>query len=167
MTENYWEHESYGRENRDDKVVTVTLARPLTDEQFEALDNDGPQLDNLYPELGYCDGGTEGGVLGHDWENVENTPRGLIGYEISRTEIKIWGSEAIEPSYLMGAARYVLSETAKVPGLAETEVSCISTSGIAARYRLGTLTDAAESLDVAQRAYKAPEVKLESPNKGL
>jgi hypothetical protein len=164
MTQNYWENGSYGKEDRDDKVITVSLSRSLTAEQFEKLNDENPQLDELYPELSYCDGGGDG-VVSHDWENVENTQRGLIGYEIGRDEIKIWGSEAIDPAYLAGAARYVLAEIAKQPGLADAPVACISTSGMAASYTLGTLADAAASLDVAKRAYKAP--KPDNPNKGL
>lgn len=167
MTGNYWEHESYGKENRDDKVITVSLRKPMTEEQAEALDDDNPQLDALYPELNYCDGGRDGGVLSHDWENVEGVPRGLIGYDIARDEIRIWGSEAIGPDYLVKAARYVLAEIAKAPCMAGAEVGCVSTSGLAARYTIGTLADTAASLDVAARAYKTPEARPENPNKGL
>jgi hypothetical protein len=91
----------------------------------------------------------------------------LIGYDISRDEIKIWGSEAMDPSYVAGAARYVMAEIAKLPGMADAPVACISTSGMAASYTLGTLSDAATSLNVARRAYKTPDAKPENPNKGL
>ena len=164
MTGNYWEHPDYGREDRDDKAVTVTLSRPMTPKQWDTLESEGPQLDMLLTDLSYCDGGNDGKSFSHDWENTTTCPRGLIGYAISESEIRIWGSEAIPPEYLASAARYVLSEVAKTPGLADAGVACISTTGMAAQYTLGTLTDAANSIGLTPRADKAPDAKPGTPS---
>lgn len=166
MTEDYSEHESYGKENRNDKSVTLIFGKPLTDAQWSAMGDDEPQLDSKFEDLMYCDGDRSESSLSHDWEKTDASPRGLVGYSLSRTELKIWASEAIEPRYFMDVARYVIAEAAKTPGLDEAEVAKVATSGIAVGYSGSTLGDVAATVDVAGRAFKASGSKPKAAPKG-
>ncbi|TAL27639.1 MAG: hypothetical protein EPN97_16810 [Alphaproteobacteria bacterium] len=155
MTENYWEHASYGKENRDDKSITLTFGKPLTDAQWNDMDGSEPQLDSGFDDLDYCDGDGSPARLSHDWEKTDTCPRGLTGYSLSRTELKIWASEAIEPRYFMDVARHVIAAAAKTPGLGAAEVAKVSTSGIAVGYAGTSLDEVAATIDIAGRSFKA------------
>jgi hypothetical protein len=166
MTRNYWEHESYGKENCNDKVITLTFSAPLTNAQWDKIADNEPQLDSKFEDLTYCDGDGGAARLSHDWEKTDRCPRGLTGYSLSRTELKIWASEAIEPRYFMDIARYVIAEAAKTPGLGEAEVAKLSTSGIAVGYRGSRLDEVAASLGIAGRSFKSPGNKPGTSPKG-
>ncbi|MEZ0224330.1 MAG: hypothetical protein ACAH83_07255 [Alphaproteobacteria bacterium] len=163
MAKNYSEHPSYGKEDHNHKVVTLTFGAALTDRQWDAMGDDEPQLDSKFDALSYCDGDRSGKSLSHDWENTDTNPRGLIGYVLSRNELKIWASEAVTPEYFMVAARYVIAEAGKTPGLGEAEVVKVSTNGIAVGYSGDTLGEVGASMDIARRSPRPTKANQPKP----
>lgn len=151
----YWEHPSYGNENTSHKVITVTLKTPMTAAQLDALDAASPQLDMHFNDLDYADGDRVGDKsFSHDWEKTDTVPRGLIGFSISRDEIRVWASEAITPAYILEATKFVLSETAKTQTI-DTQIAKVATSGLAVGTMGSTLEEVAGSLRLAVRTKKS------------
>ncbi|MBI3440648.1 MAG: hypothetical protein HY052_02400 [Proteobacteria bacterium] len=127
---NYEEHESYGKENCDDKVVVITLNKTPTAEQWESFREEAPVLGDKFKDLDYCDGALNNDGLDDDWEKTDICPRGLVGFIFKENELKIWASEAITPEYFQDVVRYTLSETAHSKCFADAEVVSIDTRGL-------------------------------------
>jgi hypothetical protein len=153
MSQNYWEHPSYGNENHDDKFVIVTVDKnPASSTEWESFGDNKPQLESRFKDLDYCDGENTGDGLNDDWEKTDICPRGLVGYIFEENTIKIWASEAITPDYLLEIVRYTLAEAAKDVHFSGARVTNVSTSGVAVRYAGNMLDEVAKTINCASRS---------------
>lgn len=159
MTKNYWEHPSYGKENHDDKVVTVTLNKTPTADEWVAFHYDYeryPQLDSKFTDLQYCDGERQKNGLDDDWEKTDINPRGLVGFVFKENQVKIWASEAITVEYFNEVVRYTLATTAKSQCFSGAQVTAITANGVSSHHTGSALSEVAATISVAPLLTRCP-----------
>lgn len=153
----YWQHETYGKEDRTNKVVTIILdSAPLPGLIALFEKNNPPYLDEKFPTLEYCGGHGDYGRdpelcgFGNDWEKTNTCPRGLIGYNFDGNKITLWATEAISRDLFESALRYTLEQALRSAAYNNARVTGIDTQGLAVSFSGSSLQDVATTIRVSR-----------------